>query len=642
MFHSHPHSVLPQAPSFSSSASMTVQPNKGDILLIDDTPDNLRLLTSVLSEQGYKVRSVINGAMGLMGATAAPPDLILLDINMPDMDGYEVCRRLKSQAATAEIPVIFVSAVDEALDKVKAFSVGGVDYITKPFQVAEVLARVENHLNLRNLQRRLQVLNDELEERVRQRTAELEGLNQALQDEITERQQILAKLEHLAWHDSLTNLPNRSFLMQRLQQVLHQTRMDETFKFALLFIDCDRFKTVNDSLGHLVGDQLLVAIAHRLQGRLSDTQTLMRLGGDEFTILVDPLSAPSEVIQLSELVQQIMSVPFQLSGREIFMSVSIGIVLSSPTYQHPEDILRDADTAMYQAKAEGKDCYRIFAESMHAHVVRQLSLETDLRRAIEHQEFSVHFQPIVSLATSKIVSFEALVRWMHPTQGCMSPSEFIPVAEETGLIIPLGEWVLRQSCLQLRQWQQRLAQQERSPLCINDSHPLSISVNLSVRQFAQPNLIQRIDHILMETGLDSRHLKLEITESAIMEYSSSAMDVLLQLKERQIQLSIDDFGTGYSSLSYLHRFPVDTLKIDRSFVNRIGPKGENLEIVGAIAALAHSLDIAIVAEGVETEDHRNYLQQLGCEFGQGYYFYKPLPQQAIEQLLFEETPTQTI
>ncbi len=621
---------------------MTVQPNKGDILLIDDTPDNLRLLTSVLSEQGYKVRSVINGAMGLMGATAAPPDLILLDINMPDMDGYEVCRRLKSQAATAEIPVIFVSAVDEALDKVKAFSVGGVDYITKPFQVAEVLARVENHLNLRNLQRRLQVLNDELEERVRQRTAELEGLNQALQDEITERQQILAKLEHLAWHDSLTNLPNRSFLMQRLQQVLHQTRMDETFKFALLFIDCDRFKTVNDSLGHLVGDQLLVAIAHRLQGRLSDTQTLMRLGGDEFTILVDPLSAPSEVIQLSELVQQIMSVPFQLSGREIFMSVSIGIVLSSPTYQHPEDILRDADTAMYQAKAEGKDCYRIFAESMHAHVVRQLSLETDLRRAIEHQEFSVHFQPIVSLATSKIVSFEALVRWMHPTQGCMSPSEFIPVAEETGLIIPLGEWVLRQSCLQLRQWQQRLAQQERSPLCINDSHPLSISVNLSVRQFAQPNLIQRIDHILMETGLDSRHLKLEITESAIMEYSSSAMDVLLQLKERQIQLSIDDFGTGYSSLSYLHRFPVDTLKIDRSFVNRIGPKGENLEIVGAIAALAHSLDIAIVAEGVETEDHRNYLQQLGCEFGQGYYFYKPLPQQAIEQLLFEETPTQTI
>ncbi len=577
-----------------------------------------------------------------MGATAAPPDLILLDINMPDMDGYEVCRRLKSQAATAEIPVIFVSAVDEALDKVKAFSVGGVDYITKPFQVAEVLARVENHLNLRNLQRRLQVLNDELEERVRQRTAELEGLNQALQDEITERQQILAKLEHLAWHDSLTNLPNRSFLMQRLQQVLHQTRMDETFKFALLFIDCDRFKTVNDSLGHLVGDQLLVAIAHRLQGRLSDTQTLMRLGGDEFTILVDPLSAPSEVIQLSELVQQIMSVPFQLSGREIFMSVSIGIVLSSPTYQHPEDILRDADTAMYQAKAEGKDCYRIFAESMHAHVVRQLSLETDLRRAIEHQEFSVHFQPIVSLATSKIVSFEALVRWMHPTQGCMSPSEFIPVAEETGLIIPLGEWVLRQSCLQLRQWQQRLAQQERSPLCINDSHPLSISVNLSVRQFAQPNLIQRIDHILMETGLDSRHLKLEITESAIMEYSSSAMDVLLQLKERQIQLSIDDFGTGYSSLSYLHRFPVDTLKIDRSFVNRIGPKGENLEIVGAIAALAHSLDIAIVAEGVETEDHRNYLQQLGCEFGQGYYFYKPLPQQAIEQLLFEETPTQTI
>jgi diguanylate cyclase (GGDEF)-like protein len=616
---------------------MAVQPNKGNILLIDDTPDNLRLLTSVLSNQGYKVRSVINGAMGLMGAAAAPPDLILLDINMPDMDGYEVCRRLKSQETTADIPVIFVSAIDEALDKVKAFSVGGVDYITKPFQVSEVLARVENHLNLRNLQRRLQGLNDELEGRVRQRTAELEGLNQALQDEIIERKQMQAKLQHLAWHDSLTNLPNRAFLMQRLEQVLHQTQVDQSFQFALLFIDCDRFKTVNDSLGHLVGDQLLVAIAQRLEGRLSVTQTLMRLGGDEFTILVDPLTDPSEVTQLSELVQQTMNVPFQLFGREIFMSVSIGIVLSSPIYQYPEDVLRDADTAMYQAKAEGKDCYRIFAQSMHAHVVRQLSLETDLRRAIEHQEFLVYFQPIVSLATSKIVSFEALVRWIHPTQGFISPSEFIPIAEETGLIIPLGEWVLKQSCLQLRQWQQRLEQQAQLPACVSETHPLSISVNLSVRQFAQPNLIQRIDHILAETGLDSRSLKLEITESAIMEYSSSAMDLLLALKERHIQLSIDDFGTGYSSLSYLHRFPVDTLKIDRSFVNRIGTEGENLEIVGAIAALAHSLNIAIVAEGVETDYHQNHLRQLGCEFGQGYYFYKPLSKADMEHILFEET-----
>jgi diguanylate cyclase (GGDEF)-like protein len=607
---------------------------KGDILLIDDTPDNLRLLTSVLSEQGYKVRSVINGEMGLMGATAAPPDLILLDINMPDMDGYEVCQRLKQGHATADIPVIFVSAIDETLDKVKAFSVGGVDYITKPFQVQEVLARVKNHLNLRNLQQRLRSLNNDLEVRVQQRTAELEGLNQTLQQEIAERKQIEARLQHLAWHDPLTNLPNRALLMRRLQAVLKPTNPEDSVDFALMFIDCDRFKTVNDSLGHLVGDQLLVAIAQRLQAQLLPHQTLMRLGGDEFTILVQPIRQMCDVTRLAELLQDTMLVPFKIQGREIFMSVSIGIVFSAPHYRHPQDILRDADTAMYQAKAEGKACYRIFTQSMHAHAVRRLHLETDLRRAIENQEFSIQYQPIVALANQTIVNFEALIRWWHPEQGFISPADFIPIAEETGLIIPLGEWVLRQTCQQFQTWQQRFQDLQQQGRSLPVSRFPSVSVNLSVRQFAQPGLIERIDQILADTGLDSQSLKLEITESAIMDYSSSAMEILQQLKARHIQLSIDDFGTGYSSLSYLHRFPVDTLKIDRSFVSRIGEHGENLEIIRAIAALAKSLNISIVAEGVETHYHHTYLHSLGCEFGQGYFFYKPMTPDAIETLIF--------
>lgn len=613
---------------------MTADSLKGNILLIDDTPDNLRLLTSVLSEQGYKVRSVINGQMALMGATAAPPDLILLDINMPDMDGYEVCQQLKMKPETAEIPVIFVSAFDETLDKVKAFGVGGVDYITKPFQVREVLARVENHLNLRNLQRQLRSLNDELEQRVRLRTAELEQLNQTLQTEIAERKQIQAKLQHLAWHDPLTNLPNRAFLMQRLRQVLDRVQQDATFQFALLFIDCDRFKTVNDSLGHLVGDQLLVAIAQRLQSQLAPGQTLMRLGGDEFTILVEPAQQVQFITNLSEQLQRSMAQPLKVRGREIFMSVSIGIVLSTTDYQNPEDVLRDADTAMYQAKADGKNCYRIFTQSMHAHVVEQLHLETDLRRAIEHEEFLVYYQPIISLDDCRVCGFEALVRWQHPEKGFISPNSFIPIAEETGLIIPLGEWVLRQACQALQRWRQML---QRMPSVYSAYENLSVSVNLSVKQFAQPNLVHRIDDILREMQLEGKYLKLEITESALMEYSESAMDLLQQFKHRQIQLSIDDFGTGYSSLSYLHRFPMDTLKIDRSFISRIGEQGENLEIIRAIAALSESLGILIVAEGIETEYQYEHLRSLNCDFGQGYFFYRPLSVADVDQLLLSFT-----
>jgi len=613
-------------------------PPRGDILIVDDTPDNLRLLSTMLTERGYKVRSVINGSMALMGTKAAPPDLILLDINMPEMNGYEVCQCLKSDRQTCDIPVIFISALDEALDKVRAFETGGVDYITKPFQVEEVLARVENQLTLRQLQRQLQEkntrlqqeirdrtaaemkvrqLNAELEDRVCQRTAQLEASNQALEKEISERRHAQDQLLYLALHDALTGLPNRALFMKQLEDDLQRTQREEKYCFAVLFLDCDRFKLVNDSLGHLVGDQLLIAIAHRLVACLPAADTLARMGGDEFAILLKDVTDISTASRIVEYIQAQLTQPFQLDEREIFINASIGIVLGTPNYEKPEHLLRDADTAMYRAKALGKARHQVFDAEMHAHALELLQLENDLRRAVERNEFVVHYQPIVCLSTGRIAGFEALVRWCHPERGFVSPGLFIPTAEETGLILPIGQWVLREACQQMQRWRQ-------TNRVGGAAHLQTISVNLSPKQFSQPDLLKDIDQILQETGLVGSDLKLEITEGAIMENAESAAVLLQQLKERQIQLSIDDFGTGYCSLSYLHRFPVDTLKIDRSFVSRIGQAGENLEIVQAVVALADNLGMDAIAEGVETSNQLTHLRVLNCEFGQGYFFSEPL------------------
>lgn len=625
--------------------------SKVNILIVDDTPDNLRLLSTTLTERGYKVRSVINGSMAIMGAQATPPDLILLDIKMPDMDGYEVCQKLKADQHTREIPVIFISALDEVLDKVRAFEVGGVDYITKPFHFEEVLARVENQLTIRNLQKQLtkqnvrlqqevcvseaavrhrkaaetevRQLNALLEQRVRQRTAQLEATNQELQREIVERKKAQEQLLHLALHDTLTGLPNRVLFMERLQQALDRFKQQPTYKFAVLFLDCDRFKVVNDSLGHVVGDQLLVAVAYRLASCLRPSDTLARLGGDEYTILLEDIEDSSDATQIAEQLQKQLTIPFQLHEHEVFINASIGIVADPSDYDQPEHLLRDADTAMYRAKELGKARYQVFDEGMHHRALASLQLETDLRRALERQEFVVNYQPIVSLTSGTICGFEALVRWYHVDRGFISPAEFIPIAEETGLIVSIGEWVLREACRQMRMWQHQLP-----------THPpLTISVNLSAKQFWQPNLIEQIDAILQETELDSRSLKLEITESAIIDNDESVTAILQQLRNRQIQLSIDDFGTGYSSLSYLQRFPVDTLKIDRSFVSKIGETGENLEIVRAIVTLAHNLAMSAIAEGVETTQQLSHLRAAGCEFGQGYFFSKPLTPEAAAAII---------
>ncbi|WP_072721162.1 putative bifunctional diguanylate cyclase/phosphodiesterase [Planktothrix tepida] len=580
-----------------------------DILIVDDTPDNLHLLSRMLTRQGYNVRKALNGAMALTAAQTVAPDLILLDIMMPEMDGYEVCQNLKANAKTAEIPVIFLSALDDVLDKVKGFQVGGVDYITKPFQFEEVLARVQNQLALRSAELEIRVLNSELEARVKERTQQLEEAN--------------AKLLKMALHDSLTGLPNRALLMTDLHQSIQRSKADPNYQFAVLFLDCDRFKVVNDSLGHLVGDELLILIARRLNSYIKPQNTLARLGGDEFAILLTEIPDFPHVIELADQILDSFSKPFHLERHEVFINASIGIVIGHSDYNEPEHLLRDADTAMYRAKALGKGQYHIFDPVMHAAALERLQLETDLRRGLEQQELVVHYQPIVDLNSGKIAGFEALVRWRHPERGLVPPGLFIPIAEETGLITPIGYWVLFEACHQLQTWQKQNLVDSR----------LFVSVNLSVKQFTQPNLLEQIDQVLEQSQLDPDCLKLEITESAIMENDKDVAIILKELRKRHILISIDDFGTGYSSLSYLHSFPVDTLKVDKSFVQRLNLESENVGLIPVIISLAKTMNMSVVAEGIELPEQLAILKELNCGFGQGYFFSKPLPGEELIKLL---------
>lgn len=448
------------------------------------------------------------------------------------------------------------------------------------------------------------------------------------QTDITERKRAEEQLLYDALHDGLTRLANRALFTDRLGRAIDRAKRKRGYQFAVLCLDLDRFKVVNDSLGHNLGDQLLVAIARRLQTCIRAGDTLARLGGDEFTILMEDLHDPGDPHRLADAIQRVLKSPFTLNQQDIFATVSIGIALYDDRYDRPEDLLRNADTAMYRAKAMGRACHAMFDQEMHSRAVALLQLETDLRRAIAiaptatSREFQIYYQPIVQLETGKISGFEALVRWQHPDQGMISPGEFIPVAEDTGLIVALGQWILTHACEQLQHWKSIFPYDQ----------PLSISVNLSTRQFAQPDLVHQVKQILTDTNFQL-DLKLEITESAIMDNPEAAIALLQELKSLGVQLLLDDFGTGYSSLSYLHRFPFDTVKVDQSFVSSMSTNDDSRAIVKAIVSLAHHLEMNIIAEGVETAEQMEQLKLLGAEYGQGYYFAKPLPAAEIENLL---------
>ena len=441
---------------------------------------------------------------------------------------------------------------------------------------------------------------------------ELQQANEQLRAEIDRRSGVESELRYNVGHDALTGLLNRVSLMQALGRSIDRGQKNTHYLFAILFLDLDRFKLVNDSLGHLTGDQLLVAVARRLENCLRQTDIVARFGGDEFIILLDDLKSFRKVTQIAERIVSELKQPFQVNGHEVFTSTSIGIALSSGTRAEPDEFIRDADIALYKAKAKGKCCYEIFNSLMYAQVAGQLQLETDLRRGLEQGEFVVHYQPIVSLSTNRMVGFEALVRWNHPDRGLVPPDRFIPIAEETGLLVPLDWWVLNQACRQMRCWQSQFPA----------SRKMVMSVNLSGRQFWQPDCLEQIEGVLTKTGLPRSSLKLEVTEGTLIDNDLPTSRLLSQIRALGMGLSIDDFGTGYSSLSYLHSFPFNTLKIDRSFISmQFAGKSQ---IVEAIIALAHNLGMNVIAEGVETSKHRERLRELGCEQAQGYLFAPPL------------------
>jgi diguanylate cyclase (GGDEF)-like protein/PAS domain S-box-containing protein len=445
-----------------------------------------------------------------------------------------------------------------------------------------------------------------------------------LQD-ITERKQSEERLRYDAFHDPLTGLPNRALFTDHVKLTIARAQRHEDTRFSVLFCDLDRFKVINDSLGHMVGDQLLVEVARRLEGCLRQGDTVARVGGDEFTILVEDLTDEGEAVALAERIQREVSAAFNVGGREVFTTVSIGVAVGSGGYKDPEDILRDADTAMYRAKSLGKARHVVFDQSMHASAVNLLQIETDLRAALEKKQFFLLYQPIVSLDDFKLCGFEALLRWHHPERGLISPLDFVSIAEETGQIIAVGEWALHQACKQLRRWEREYGLPS----------PFFISVNLSCKQFNNPLMLEQVRGVLEKTGISPRQLKLEITESAVMDNMDSATEMLTQLRDLGVQLAIDDFGTGYSSLSYLHRFPINTLKIDRSFVTRMAENTENVEIVRSIVMLAQVLGMDVVAEGVETKEQLKILRDLKCEYGQGYYFSRPSNAADAEKIIIE-------
>jgi len=457
------------------------------------------------------------------------------------------------------------------------------------------------------------------------------------QTDITEQRNTEERLQKNALYDELTGLPNRTFFLDCLRQAIAHAQEQPLFTYAVLLVDLDRFQVVNSSLGNTIGDQLLIATAHRLKAFLPAEGVLAHLSGDEFAILLKHIENLAEATRIADQIQRLLALPFNLDGYEVFNTVSIGIVINDTQYSQPEHLLRDADTAMYQAKHLGKARYQVFNKTVQLRLLARMQLENDLRRAISReqgyaveqediQELQLYYQPIVQLTTEKLIGFEALVRWQHPELGFLSPGKFIPMAEETGLIIPLGWWIIRQACRQMRDWQAQSG----------DHLPLNISVNLASEQFSLPDLTEQIYNILQDIGLEASRLKLELTEGTIMENAKSVVATLHSLRALGIQLAIDDFGTGYSSLSYLCRFPINTIKIDRSFVNRMCLDSDNAEIVRTIITLAQNLKINTTAEGVETGEQLVQLVNMGCEYGQGNFFGKPLSSEAATEFVTKQ------
>jgi diguanylate cyclase (GGDEF)-like protein len=568
------------------------------ILIIDDEPGVRNILREALSAK-HECTAVSSAEEALSILQLESFDLVISDINMGGMSGLEIIPRV--HAYSPDTVVVMISGTQTIESAIEALRVGAFDYIMKPFDLQHVEAAVRRALDHHALLETKRHYENHLEDLVRQRTEEL---------------------DYLAYHDALTSLPNRMLFEDRLIQALTPAQHNQQI-IGMLFLCLDRFEKINDTLGYALGDRLIQEVAERLERCVSNRETVARFDGEEFALLLTQIGEAEDVVEVIYRINEALKLPFNLTDHELFITTSIGISLYPDDGEDAPTLLKNAAAALYQAREQGGDKYHFYTADMNAKALKRLELENSLRRAIEREEFEVYYQAKLDTHTRQVLGMEALVRWQHPGLGLVSPADFIPLAEDTGLIVPLGEWVLRRACCQSRLWQEA------------GFAPLSVAVNLSARQFQQEQLSAVVARILEETGIDPHLLELELTESSIMKNAEYAVRTLGELREMGVRISIDDFGTGYSSLGYLKRLPIDTLKIDQSFVRDVTFDADDAALVAAIITLAHNLRLRVVAEGVETEEQLRLLHLLRCDEFQGYLHSKPLPAEAFRQLVFE-------
>jgi len=570
--------------------------DKPRILVIDDDEQVRRVLLDLFQDL-YNCREVSSAEAGLTVLAQESFDLVISDINMGGMSGLELVPHVHS--LSPDSVVLMISGQSNIETAIEAMHAGAFDYIMKPFDIRQVEAAVERALKQSRLLVEKRRYKHELEKLLQERTAQV---------------------DRLAYYDTLTSLPNRTLFEDRLTQAVALAQRANR-RVAVLFIALDQLKKVNDTLGHLAGDQLMQQVAARLRGCVTESYTVARFGGDQFVLMLPGIERTKDAVDVIASIQEALNPSFKLDRQELFATASVGVSFFPDDGQETSSLVKNAGAALYRAKKSGGNEYRFYTADMHAKASKRFELETSLRRAIDNQEFLLHYQPRVAIDSLQIVGLEALVRWQHPQMGLVPPGDFIPLAEETGLILPIGEWVLREACRQNREWQDKGFARMR------------IGVNISARQFQQQHLSETVMRILEEAELGPEFLELELTESSIMSHPEATIDVLTKLQTKGVAISVDDFGTGFSSLSYLKRLPIDSLKVDQSFVRELATDPDDAALVMAIVSLGHTLRLRVVAEGVETQEQLRFLRLLLCDEIQGYLISKPLPVTGIEQLL---------